>query len=320
MTTSSLAAPESRILVPLDGSPRAERALPIALRLALALQRPLVLARIVPLVHTSFAAAGAPVEPAVYQQLLDDERDEAHAYLEQQARLLRRQEGAQGAPEIVVETVVMRGDAASALLTLCADRPIGLVVMTTHGRTGVARVALGSVADRLIRNAFVPTLTIHTSLGLPTTQHSDAQDPQALVRALDHLILPLDGSPVAEAALPLAEAIAGRVAHEITLLQVIPYTATTSERKAVDDYLAAQQRALRSRLGNGGPQVTTVVHEGVAANEKIVQFANERVGMVVMATHGRGGLRRLALGSVAAAVIHQSSLPVLVLEPTPLVS
>ena len=303
MATSSLTAlraSEARILVPLDGSTRAERALPIAQRLALALHRPLLLARIIPLVSALLAAPGAPVEPAVYQQLMDDELAEAHEYLTHQGRTLRRQ-------QVVVETVINRGDPATALLDLCAERSVGLIVMTTHGRTGLARAALGNVADRLVRASLLPVLM---------TPAAEDHDEQSLCRALNHIVIPLDGSPVAETALPVANALAGVMAHEITLLQVISYTADASERLAVSHYLAAQAQSMQGSLAGRDCQIATAIREGVVPSEKIVQFAEDCNCLVVMATHGRSGFRRLTLGSVAAEVIHGSRLPVLVTRPT----
>ncbi len=297
---TTLTAPDACILVPLDGSTRAERALPIARRLALALDRPLLLARIIPLVSALVAAPGAPIEPSVYQQLMDDESDEAHEYLARQAKALRRQ-------AVTVETVVTRGDPATSLLAFCAERPVGLIVMTTHGRTGLARAALGSVADHLVRASLLPVLM---------TPAAKDRDDLAFDRALNQLVIPLDGSPLAEAAISVAMALAGAVTHTITLLQVISYTADASERLAVDRYLAEQAQSMRESLAGRDCQIATAIREGVVPSEKIIQFADDGDCLIVMATHGRGGVSRLVLGSVAAEVIHRSHLPVLVARPT----
>ncbi len=294
------ASSEARILVPLDGSTRAESALPVAEQLAQELHRTLLLARIVSLIPSSFAASGAALAPEVYQQLVDDERRTADDYLQLQAQALRRQ-------GFAVETLVDQDvrDHADVLLALCSAQPIGLIVMTSHGRAGLVRFALGSVADHLIRASHIPVLLLRSG---------DAPEAQT-VASLNHILAPLDGSPLAESALPVVRALAGSVAQEVTLLRIISYVADVSERMEASRYLEERAQTLRKELGDRMCSVSTALREGVAADEKITQFAEEEGCLIVMATHGRGGMRRLALGSIADRVAHTAQTPVMIVHP-----
>jgi len=253
------------------------------------------------------------VDPDVYQRLVDDAWEEAKTYLERQATELR-QHG------IAVETIREPGDPAMQLLALCASQSIAMIVMTTHGRTGLTRTALGSVADHLLRNSTLPVLLIR-SVGTNSEHpvNADAGTPHTLTASetLRHLIIPLDGSTIAESALDVVRPLADALATTITLLQVISYTADITERRAVRRYLAEQAEALDARLMNPSGRIETIIREGVVPSEKILELATDIGGMVVMATHGRGGWRRWALGSVADEVIHRTQLPVVVVHAPP---
>jgi nucleotide-binding universal stress UspA family protein len=127
--------------------------------------------------------------------------------------------------------------------------------------------------------------------------------------------VPLDGSVLAEAALPLARDLGGLVAHHITLMKVLAYTADERTRAEAASYLDARARELRSQLLGDDCTVTTLVREGIVPGEKISEQAEEEGSLVLMATHGRGGIRRWMLGSVANQVVHMGHVPVLLIHP-----
>jgi nucleotide-binding universal stress UspA family protein len=139
-----------------------------------------------------------------------------------------------------------------------------------------------------------------------------------------HLLVPLDGSRLAEAALPAAVALAARLAARVTLLHVVerdPPRAVHGERHLGD---AAEARAyldeVAGRAFPAGAVVASHVHEGApdAVVESIVAHAGELApDLVVMCTHGRGGLGRLLFGSIAQQVIGRGQTPVLLVPPTP---
>jgi len=141
-----------QIMVPLDGSERAEQALPYAERLAEATNGTVHLVRVVELPSAVSAhGVGAPVN--VYEQVIAGQREEATEYLERmRARLEER-----GQP---VQVRRLDGDEAGALLDYAGEAGIDVVVMTTHGRTALLRWALGTVADRVVHAGTVPVLLV----------------------------------------------------------------------------------------------------------------------------------------------------------------
>lgn len=296
---TTLATPASGILVPLDGSTRSEGALPLALNLARMLQRQIVLARVISLLPLPPGALGAPIDPDTYQRLLDDERSGVQAYLERQAQTFRQQ-------GVNVETVVEQGEPGDGLLDICAHQPIGLIIMASHGRAGIVRAALGSIADRLVRLSHYPVLLVHGA---------DGQDVPSFSHLLHHLVIPLDGSPTAESALPIATVFAGRIAREITLLQVMSYTADASEHLATRSYLEDQAESMRKRIEGRSCEIDTAIRYGDILSEEILQYAKDHGGLLVMTTRGRSGLSRFVLGSVADEVIRGTTHAVLVACP-----
>ena len=165
-----------RIMLPLDGSELAERALPCAERLATALGALLHVVRVVePPVKPSFAS------PHLYDELLTAEKEAAAAYLDGVRERLT-------ATNVPVRIEQPLGHAASTLLDYERDAGIDLVVMCSHGRSGIARFALGSVADRLLRQGAAPVLLVR-AFGEPPI--------------LNRAVVPLDGSTRAEVALQL---------------------------------------------------------------------------------------------------------------------
>lgn len=312
-TSMHRALSQSPILVPLDGSARAESALPVARQLAELLGAPILLARVGSVVPVPFASSYMPVPAEAYQQLVNDERQLARDYLNKQGQLL----GEQG---ISVRTVLAEGDAASALLDICRAEQVGLSVMTTHGRTGLVRFALGSVADRLVRYGHAPVLLLRSygredGTSSPVTGGASAQQHGAVAWRMDRAVVPLDGSLLAESALPIVWELAGIVLQHITLERVLPYTATEHERAVAKSYLEAHAAELQARLAARECHVATQIRDGVVPSEKIIEEAEAEGSLVVMATHGWGGMKRLVLGSVADQVVHTAHVPVLLIHP-----
>jgi nucleotide-binding universal stress UspA family protein len=300
------------IVVPLDGSHRSASAIPYAATLAHAANaRVSVLAVVAPIPEY----AGMPSAAA---QEADERRvTESTAYLESVAAPLR-------AHDLAVTTVVRHGEAAATILVAIEDEDDSLIVMATHGRTGLDRVRMGSVARRMVRHAIVPTLVVPSG--------RDAQtEGEAVIAAVT---VPLDGSALAEEALPLAADIAAALSIPLTLLRVIPslaYLAGTSwdagfsayypvspeverdEERAVVEYLDG----IAARLRGSGLEVGTRWERSVTdrADETIASVLAERpAGIAVMASHGRGGVLRWALGSTAEDVLDHAPCPILIVR------
>lgn len=211
-----------------------------------------------------------------------------------------------------VETAVVLGDPVESLLAEAGRDAVSLVALTTHGRRGADRWLLGSVADKLVRLSPRPVLVVRPPY-FPVPQHRVA---------LDRLLVPLDGSPLAETALPLAQRLAGSDAT-LLLVWVEPWrTEGVAPLGSVPEFSALEAEAAHEAetylAGVAGrltqhAAVQTMVLRGRPA-ETLVDFAfHERIDLAVMTTHGRGGVRRLVLGSTADHVV-RSGVPTLLVR------
>jgi nucleotide-binding universal stress UspA family protein len=273
-----------QIMVPLDGSELAERALPCAARLGVATGATLHLVHVVELMPPPtgpFALAYMP--SGIHGDLVAQETQQATEYLAK----MRERVAANGVP---VRTEQMLGIAAAALLDYERDAGIDLVVMCSHGRTGLARFALGSVAERLLRHGTAPVLLVR---------------PFGDAVTLEQAVVPLDGSERAEEALRVVDHLAHRVLHEVTLLRVIDAAEEGPEAEryleAVAARLTQKHLACSRRVTQGDPAEAIL---DVAGTDKLV----------VMATRGRSALTRWALGSVADRVAHGGAAAVLLVR------
>lgn len=291
------------ILVPLDGSPLAERALPYAELLAQALEARLVLVRAV-VAHTF-----PGVDPTDAQVRAVEE---AEAYLAGlAARLAER--------GLAVETATPYGDAVQEILLEIDLRRADLVVMATHGRSGLGRWVYGSVAAGVLARSPVPVLLVRAwqpSLAAPPI----AKQPRLLV--------PLDGSEFAEEALPVAVRLAERLGGSLVLVQAVPVPMPVAvpggvvvpEAFDLDSAQAeahAYLRRVADRLAREHPGLESQVEVrvGLAADAIVAASRDHHAALVVMATHGRTGVGALLLGSVADAVLRQGSVPLLLVRP-----
>jgi nucleotide-binding universal stress UspA family protein len=295
------------ILVPLDGSKFAEQALPLAASIARATQRRLRLChvRLLPLWPEEVA------DPDTVEAMRRILHTEGETYLHQIQRQVAE-------PDLVIDTVVLPGDAVSAaeyLVRHMKEQPVDMVVMATHGRGGIKRAWSGSVADYLIRRVHVPVLLVRGSAPVGTGEQ--------------RILVAFDGSPLGERALDEACALAAALHREITLLRVVvpvlypvpgvdvPYAGidmelTATNRRAAEQYLATIEHKVRAR----GIECSGVAVLGNDAAESILTMARPpQFSMIVVTTHGDGGLKRLVLGSVADTVARGAEVPVLILRP-----
>jgi nucleotide-binding universal stress UspA family protein len=313
-----------RILTALDGSPLAESALPLASSLARASGATLVLAQATATGETlePYDAANpgvyryippaptAPSDPLVSREIIHESRE----YLQTWAQKLH----ASGIP---VETVVVPGDAADVLVDEAQRRHVDLIVMTTHGRSGLGRWLYGSIAEAVLARSTVPVLLVRS--GMPTTDLS-AQDKKR------RILVPLDGSPTAERALPAADKLARAIGAEILLARVVPSSPASVTHEAIrsgdthparpsDAYEREAERYLQEIawiLEADGLRASTAVADDHPSDGIIAVAEHSDAAIVVMATHGRTGLGRFILGSVAHDVLRRGTRPVLLVRPT----
>jgi nucleotide-binding universal stress UspA family protein len=319
------------ILVPLDGSLRAERELIVAARLARANRSAITLVRIVPapLDYTvSLAPATAPLQGEIATEVLT----EASQYLDQLAHSALLE----GIP---VEQQALFGSVAPTILSVAQSSGCDLIIIASHGYTGMMRWALGSVAEKIARHAPMPVLILRESGPMPSGPHPDATQPL-------RVLVPLDGSTLAKAALePAAELIAALAAPtraRLHLVRVVasPATAVTDKEQEEREqrvqqtkaYLAATAQHIREgfvapvikKLGLPVSWSVTVDTDVAGAIIRAAENGEDTGGagvfgtcdLIAIATHGRGGIQRWVLGSVTERVLHTTKLPVLIVRPT----
>lgn len=304
------------ILVPLDGSAFGEQALPMALRLARHGGAQLHLVHVHALLGATFA------ELQIYRddRLDDDLRRTEQAYLDRTRANIEQKTG------VTSQVALVEGEDPSVALRLEAQR-VGadLVVMTTHARGPLGRFWLGSVADGLVRELPCPLLLVH-----PT--HNDQPDLNSEVK-IEHILVPLDGAPLAERILGPATDLARRTGADLTLLRVVkPVYPTTLPAEpgtlgglAIDliDRVEKIHDALRheayvyldsiaQRLRGEGFTVQTMVSIDEEPGSAILERAHKPIDLIALETHGRHGLSRLLFGSTADKVIRHTTLPILV--------
>jgi nucleotide-binding universal stress UspA family protein len=305
------------MLVPVDGSRLAESAFAYARELASRLGANVTVLHVVdpteseslPM-HQAYASHSAEM---VRRRVYDVQRK------------LGKKPGSE-VPQIAGEVVM--GHAPDEILRYAREKGIDLMVMSTHGRTGVRRWVLGSVADEVLRHSTVPVLLVRP----------ETADTAKLEKWTDiTVIVPLDGSPLAESVLPHVQALARQVGNEmlnVVLVMVCepPPTPPVAGpeipfdwQKLMDENWAACRRTtlqylagIEKHLKETGLQVRSEPLEQLKASaaEEIVDYANKvPFSLIVMATHGRTGVSRWAYGSVAQKVLTGSSSPILMVRP-----
>lgn len=269
-----------RILVPLDGSPLAEKALGQVRRILRRADAEAVLIR----------AVEPPAVAGDFYTLAESLEEEADRYLAGVERSLS-DEGAR------VRRVVRRGPAAETLLSAADDERASLIVMTTHGRSGIARWILGSVTEKVLRASPVPVWV--------TRSFDDQGAPAEDSGPVRTVLVPIHE----EASLAILPAIVD-VARlheglEVRLVHVLP------EGGSYSVPVPSLARAYHELRGHG-IAVEPLLRKGDAASEILETAHSERADLIAMTTHGRSGPSRWALGSVTEKVLRGASIPLLV--------
>lgn len=308
-----------RILVPLDGSDRAEHAIPVAARIARAFGGSIIL----------LGVATTPVEygpylapPATYaREAIDAALTEATSYLQGVAQ-------SDVLAGITTEVKALFGAAAPTILSAVQMFHSSIIVMCSHGYTGFKRWVLGSVADKVTRYAPIPVLVLREGGPVPEAA------PQQLMRAL----VSVDGSPFSETVLEPAAYLVWALAQAapqqgaLHLLRVVDLPAADGKFKSdahIDASLKEQAKhedeaylaALANRLVEGDLagldlSITYSVETDPDIAEAIVQKAEQgNFDFIAMATHGRGGVKHWALGSITERVLHATKMPLLIMRP-----
>lgn len=285
------------ILVPLDGSAVGEDALPTAAMLARGMGARLHLVHVhegILLLYSSDLVIGGV--PTLNTPIDEQCRADETAYLNLAADRLR------GAGHTVT-TALLNGPIDDALAKAAAEEQATMIVMSTHARAGAARTFMGNLGDSLVRHTSIPLLLIHV-------QPAPVPDPAPPFR---HMLIALDGSPLAEQVLPIAQRIGSALDLEYTLLHITSPHSDGSELSAAQQYLNGVAARLDAPEGKVHTMMMAYRNSADAIN---IYAQNHGIDLVVMSTHGRGGLSRLVFGSVADAVVQAAQTPVLVYRPS----
>jgi nucleotide-binding universal stress UspA family protein len=297
-----------RLMVPLDGSSLAEQALPVAARLAKATGGSLLLVQVVSL-PIDYSGGLSPV-PVMTQEIVDSELQRATNYL---ATIVQQPQLA----GIDVATDVLYGFPAQQLAQTAEAHECDLIVLCSHGRTGLSRWALGSVALSLIHQSTVPILVLHQPGDVP---------PMALGHALSALV-PLDGSALSEAALAPAEqlvsALSAPALGTLHLSQVVSESNPAVLEEALQQarqYLATTVAHLQQTAQPLHLTFTTSVERESDVASALVKLAEKEGagggGLIAISTHGRGGLQRWVMGSITERILTITKLPLLIVRPS----
>jgi len=294
----------SKILIPLDGSKTAEAVLPYARYLAGKLKIPVHLLAVIDVAEMALHSSSE--KRWFIDRMVDDGRRSGETYLHRLAATF---------PGTAVHYTVEVGHAADVIIENGASDAAMLIAMATHGRSGLDRYLLGSVAEKVLRGSDNPLLLVRASVESPADGVG-----------FTTIVVPLDGSELAESILPMVAGVAKKLDSEVMLFRAyhIPmgiyegdavmsgeaYTGMLNAlREEATGYLDSKAAELKKLKVE---KVSTLAQEGFAADE-IINLGNKKsAALIAMGSHGRSGVKRWLLGSVAETVVRHAPGAVLV--------
>lgn len=310
------------ILVPLDGSALAEQVLPYATLLAATLSARLHLLRAIPDVYQTNTLIYEPITPFESEGAFERQREHtlrtaeihtqnAEHYLAAQAERLR-----DAGFDAVYDVRV--GPTAEIIVELARAEQAYCIAMATHGYGGLQRLALGSITDKVIRTTSTPVLVVRAGVTKP-----------AGLLTLKRILVPLDGSELAQQALPIATDLAAQSRTELLLLYAIenhiealttvpnignPLRQLLNPAQIKAEEMSRRLNTQATELRRAQVPVTTLVEINTAADAIIDQAGQYEADLIIMATHGCSGLRRWTLGSVTNKVLRAADIPLLLVR------
>ncbi len=323
-----------KVLVPLDGSRFSEAVLGRVAQLVEAVDAEALLLTVVeePKIGGTWMEALPTVDEATgafgmaevsYLRNVGEQPGAAETREQTMARALNAAEErlaqvAAAWPSLKTRTRAVHGDdPASAITAIAQEEDIDLIAMSTHGRSGLGRWVYGSNAGKLLLSASVPLFLLRPR---------DGGEAALERKPIDTILAPLDGSALAESALSYAEALAGPMGVKLSLVQVVTtptmaypsmegYAFDPQMVESIESAAAGYLNEKQAELERKGFDVDCTVKIGYPADH-IVDLAAENDGtLIVMCTHGRSGLGRWIMGSVADRVLRASYSPVLLIRP-----
>lgn len=291
-----------KILVPLDGSKLAELALYKAAELSAKFDSEAYLLHV--------------TKPRVRETHLH------HGYLKHASDLIRVYINGFGGIKADIKTIIEYGDPTKSILRFVSKNKIDLVVMSTHGRSGLKKWWLGSTANEVARESGIPVLLVRANM-----------NKAAMETPVAKILVPLDGSKFAQQILSHVEMIAANLGSEIVLIRIVESLeeteVDTKEKGEEIIVLKKYTNMIRSTLENRakaylerveksmlikGLKVKSVVLSG-KVSPTIIQYADDNfIDLIAISTHGYTGINRWAFGSVAAKLVQYSTRPILVIR------
>jgi nucleotide-binding universal stress UspA family protein len=296
-----------RVLLPLDGSELAETAIPYVRDLAGQLGAEVYLLHACPSEHQSHRH--------MHQIYMDNMAESLKLWIRKNSKPGQE-------PKIQAEVIL--GDPIQVIFDYIKQKSISIVALTSHGTSGFREWAMGSVADKVVRRAGIPTLLIRVKEGL------NVPDKKGLIQKI---LLPLDTSDASKIAIPYAVELAKKLKADITLFSMVQTvyayvndmgTGTglgfsgdsidAATKKNTDEYL----QGIEVEIRKAGVEVTHSSNIGLDAAYEILEIEEKiQPDLLVMATRGRSNIARWALGSVAEKVLVEGDRPILMVKETP---
>jgi nucleotide-binding universal stress UspA family protein len=285
-----------KILVPLDGSNLAELALAYAEELAIAFNSEVALFY-------------------VSESKEDQYRKMHRLYLEEVAERVKERFKKRAR----VKTVVMGGEPAEEIIKYAEKNDVSVIIMASHGRSGIAGWVMGGVVSKVLQTTKVPVMLIRATK-LPK------REPRQ--RLLERVILPLDGSETGEAAVPYAKKLIEKLGSEVILFQVVaagqhvhtvggldyilyPEPEMELAKTEAREYL--DKLCQRLAVKKGKVSVSLKIGDDIA--KEIIKFARrKKVGLIAISAHGHSGIEKWVFGSVANKIVQLSKIPVLMVR------
>lgn len=292
-----------RILLPLDGSTDARQLVSLAGVIAAGARGTVILFRALEPVRQLLHSQGTEL---TIDEQMDIQREQALRALEPVKRQL-------AACSVPVEQAVAFGRPAAAILDFAERERVDLIAMATHGRAGLARMVYGSVTDAVLRHSRIPLLVTHA-----------ADAPLVRTPRLSRILVPLDGSGLAENALPHARELALAHGADVVLFAIwnsISYELPLTPRDEIEaqlqetharakHYLIEKSAALQAQ----GVRARWQLQAGLVPESIVAAAKQQGASLIVMSTHGRRGLNLWVEGSVADEVLRATDIPVLLIR------
>ncbi len=325
------------ILAPLDGSKLSQSVIPYSVQIAKALHVPIVLLHVIESLPVYAQEGEQALDTAPerygqeYRQAIDSTLTSGRAEHIRYLDLIIGREKAIAqrylslfanpieAQNVKVESVVEIGKPAQEILRFAGQRRNGLIALSTHGRSGLVRLAMGSVADRLAHASSVPVLLIR-----PKEDEDEG-------KAIGSIVAPLDGSALSEGIMPAVQQLAMSLHIPVHLVRSVPISSEIWAGGETHSYVPAyltsevQTKVHADALRYLERMKATLEAEKIIADlsvlvgpadSRIVDYASEADdALIIMASHGRTGFNRWFLGSIAEKVIRSSGRPVLLVRP-----